>query len=161
MKPVIVLSHQFVRAIPEVLAERTVYVSVEFATVAHKCCCGCGTEVVTPLSPTDWKLIFDGETISLDPSVGNWNLPCQSHYWIRRNRVQWARPWSREQIEAGQAADARAKAQYYGSNAAPVKPLVNAPLPNPDLAAAGPALHPPRDGVWQRLKRWLFGSSSE
>jgi Family of unknown function (DUF6527) len=33
------------------------------------CCCGCGEKVVTPLRPTDWKLIFDGKTISLDPSL--------------------------------------------------------------------------------------------
>lgn len=157
MKPDIVLTHQFVHAIPEVLAERTVYVSVEFGTVAHKCCCGCGSEVVTPLTPTDWKLIFDGETISLEPSIGNWNLPCKSHYWIRHNRVHWARPWTWQQIEAGQAADARAKAEHYGSSRVPAKPVLNAPLPNPDLAPAQTTLPPPRDGAWQRLKRWLFG----
>jgi hypothetical protein len=155
MKPEIVLTHHFVHAIPNILAERTVYVSVAFATVAHKCCFGCGSEVVTPLTPTDWKLIFDGETISLDPSVGSWNLPCQSHYWIRRNRVHWARPWTRQQIEAGLAADARAKAEHYGSDPVSAKSAVGAPLPSPDLVPIVPA--PPRDGYWQRLKRWLFG----
>jgi hypothetical protein len=157
MKPEIILTHQFVHAIPEVLAERTVYVSVEFATVAHKCCCGCGSEVVTPLTPTDWKIIFDGETISLEPSIGSWNLPCQAHYWIRRNRVHWARPWTRQEIEGGQAADARGKANHCRSNPAPANPVVNAPLPNPDLASAGPVPPPPRNGAWQKLRRWLYG----
>jgi hypothetical protein len=156
MKPEIVLTHQFVRTIPQVLAERTVYVSVEFATVAHKCCCGCGSEVGTPLTPTDWKLIFDGETISLDPSIGSWNLACQSHYWIRRNRVQWAKAWTRHEIEAGQAADVRAKAKRYGSNPLPASYVVNTSQPNPVLTPVGTVLTPLRDNAWQRLKRWLF-----
>jgi hypothetical protein len=111
------LSHRFVTSIPDVLEDGVVYVSIEFATAIHKCCCGCGEEVVTPFSPTDWKLIFDGKTISLDPSIGNWNFPCQSHYWIRRNKVVWARRWSRQEIEAGRAHDRIAKARYNGKSA--------------------------------------------
>jgi hypothetical protein len=51
----------------------TIYISIRFATVGHKCCCGCGREVITPLSPTDWSLTSDGETVSLHPSIGNWS----------------------------------------------------------------------------------------
>jgi len=65
------LTHEFVEFIPDVLKDGTLCVSMEYATVVHKCCCGCGKEVVTPLSPTDWNLIFNGKTISLDPSIGN------------------------------------------------------------------------------------------
>jgi hypothetical protein len=155
MTPEIVLTHKFVCAIPEVLEERTLYVSVEFATVAHKCCCGCGREVVTPLTPTDWSLIFDGETVSLDPSVGNWNLPCQSHYWIRRNRVHWAPRWSREQVEAGRAADARVKAEYYGTGPAIAEPPP--PPPKPAVNAGKPVAVPVREGFWHRWKKRLFG----
>jgi hypothetical protein len=90
MRREVVLIHEFVEFIPDDLKEGTIYVSMTYATVAHKCCCGCGNLVITPLSPTDWKLIFDGKSISLDPSIGNWNFACQSHYWIRRNRVIWA-----------------------------------------------------------------------
>ena len=95
MRPEIVLTHEFIEYLPEELKERTLYVSLKFATVVHKCCCGCGREVVTPLSPPDWQLTFDGVSISLHPSIGSWNLPCQSHYWIHRNRVRWAGRWSR------------------------------------------------------------------
>ena len=42
--------------------------------------------MVTPLKPTDWKLTFDGKTITLYPSIRNWNFACRSHYWIRNNR---------------------------------------------------------------------------
>lgn len=92
--------------------EGMIYVSIPYAIVAHRCCCGCGGEVFTPLSPTDWKLIFDGQSISLHPSIGSWSFACQSHYWIERNAVKWDRHWSREEIEAGRASDALAKEQY-------------------------------------------------
>ena len=83
------LEYEFVTHIPDTLVEGVVYVSIPYTTVLHLCCCGCGEEVVTPLRPTDWNLTFDGETISLCPSVGNWRFACRSHYWIRRNEVIW------------------------------------------------------------------------
>jgi len=46
------LRHEFVEHIPQKLVDEVIYISVTFATVAHKCCCGCGHEVVTPLAPT-------------------------------------------------------------------------------------------------------------
>jgi hypothetical protein len=46
---------------------------------------------VTPFSPKDWKLIFYGESVSLYPSIGNWNFPCKSHYWITKNSIEPAR----------------------------------------------------------------------
>ena len=107
------VKHEFVHFIPDVLEEGTVYVSIPYATVVHKCCCGCGREVVTPLSPTDWELRFDGKSISLYPSIGSWALPCQSHYWIRRDHVIWARRWSKEEIEDVRAAERLEKEEYY------------------------------------------------
>ncbi|MBI4220650.1 MAG: hypothetical protein HY682_10930 [Chloroflexi bacterium] len=117
MKRTTVLRHEFVEYIPETLQAGTIYISIAFRTAAHRCCCGCGQEVVTPLSPTDWTLIFDGDSVSLDPSIGNWSFQCQSHYWITRNRVEWAPRWSRKEIEAARADDRKAKARYFESNA--------------------------------------------
>ena len=82
-----------------------IYISIRFATASHLCGCGCGNEVVTPLRPTDWKLIFDGKTISLYPSIGNWSFPCQSHYWIRHNAVQWDLTWSQQEVDLARAYD--------------------------------------------------------
>jgi Family of unknown function (DUF6527) len=115
MKQEIALRHEFVECIPTELKEGTVYISIRFATVSHLCPCGCKNKVVTPLKPTDWKLIFDGKTVSLHPSIGNWSFACRSHYWVTNNRVQWAEDWSKERIDAGRIYDRRAKKTYYNA----------------------------------------------
>ena len=109
------IKHQFVEFVPATLEPGTIYVSVEYATCQHLCLCGCGEKVITPLTPTDWELTFDGEAISLDPSIGNWSFDCQSHYMIRRGRVRWAEAWSKERIDANRRRDQRRKATYYGA----------------------------------------------
>ena len=115
MRHKILLTHKFVEFIPRELEPNTIYVSIPFATAIHNCCCGCGNRVVTPISPTDWKLIFDGRTISLDPSIGNWSFPCRSHYWIRNNRVVWSDQWSDEEIDAVREKGARVTAAYFNT----------------------------------------------
>lgn len=109
------LIYQFVDYIPDVLDEGTLYISILCATVVHNCCCGCGHEVVTPLSPVDWKFVFDGETISLEPSVGNWSFECHSHYWIRNNQVQWAEQWSQERIDNVRYNEQAIRNRYYST----------------------------------------------
>lgn len=86
------LEHAFVEEIPEVVQPGVCYVTLKYATAAHLCPCGCGGEVFTPLNPADWAITFDGETVSLHPSVSNRVCPKRSHYWIKRNRIEWARP---------------------------------------------------------------------
>ena len=108
------LEHEFVDYIPEVLDDGVLYVSIPFATAVHRCCCGCGSEVVTPLDPTDWQMTFNGKSVSLYPSIGNWSFDCQSHYWIYRNQVRWARRLSKDAIEKGRARDRFQKAQQFG-----------------------------------------------
>jgi hypothetical protein len=143
----ITLKHEFVEFIPEELKQGTVYISIRFATVSHLCACGCKNKVVTPLTPTDWKLIVDGKTISLDPSIGNWSFACQSHYWIRNNRVKWAPHWPKEEIERGRERDRCIKQRYFEADrmAAPGAEKY-------DAALAEPAK--PRRSFFQRLKWW-------
>ncbi len=107
------VTHEFVDKIPNSIEEGRVYVSIPYATAVHKCFCGCDNEVVTPLNPTDWELTFNGKTISLDPSIGNWNFPCQSHYWIKQNKVRWVRRWSKEEINAGRTQECLEKEAYF------------------------------------------------
>lgn len=99
------LDHTFVDSLPERLDEKTLYICIPYATVAHRCLCGCGNEVVTPLGRADWNLTYDGETVSLSPSIGSWSLPCRSHYVVTRSRARWARPWTPEEIETGRTRD--------------------------------------------------------
>lgn len=140
------LQHRFVKHIPEQLELGVLYVSLDYGSAAHSCCCGCGEEVVTPITPTDWKLTYDGESISLWPSIGNWNLRCRSHYIIERGRVLGARPWTDEQIVAERRRDKAAKADYYT-------------IPQPK---AGDQSHPApvaseqrHSGRWARFKGWI------
>mgnify|MGYP001432868461 CR=1 FL=1 len=119
------ISHKFVEFIPELLENDTIYITIEYSTAVHKCFCGCGNKVVTPLSPTDWRLIYDGETLSLYPSIGNWNFDCRSHYWIENDRVVWAEKWSKKKINFNRKQDRLAKGKYYGNDIEPLKKVKN------------------------------------
>lgn len=146
MRPEIVLAYEFVEFIPEELSERTLYISLPYGTAVHKCCCGCGREVVTPLSPTGWQLSFEDQSVSLDPSIGSWSLPCQSHYFITRNRVIWAPKWTQRQIASGRNAEAKARDRYYGRQA-------QATDERPGAAAA-PGKE--KKSLWRTIKRLVF-----
>jgi hypothetical protein len=52
---------------------------------------------------------------TLDPSVGSWQLPCQSHYFIRNGRIEWAPQWSKAAIAAGREAEQQRRRAYYDS----------------------------------------------
>jgi hypothetical protein len=95
------IQHEFVESAPEQLNAGRLYISMPYATTMHLCCCGCGNEVVLPLKPTAWRITYDGEAVSLSPSVGNWSLPCRSHYWIEDSKIRWSGAWTDEQVEAG------------------------------------------------------------
>jgi hypothetical protein len=138
--------HQFVTNLPDRLEPGVLYISIEYATAAHLCCCGCGVEVVTPFTPTDWKMTFDGETISLWPSVGNWNDACRSHYVIERSRVIAALPWSDQRVEAERQRDRVAKERHYAAEgeSAPRETATPAQLP---IAA--------RPSWWSRVIGWF------
>jgi|GEM_PF-4572666 Family of unknown function (DUF6527) len=105
---------------------------VEYATVVHLCACGCGAKVVCPLDPTDYAITSDGQTVSLWPSVGNWDYHCRSHYIIRRSKVRWAPPMSEADIAAGRERDRRVKAAQ-GAGWDPLWWSMPEPQP-PDLA---------------------------
>lgn len=101
------LKPRFVEYIPRELELGVLYISMTYSTTAHLCASGCGNKVVLPLSPAEWQLYYDGRSVSLSPSVGNWDYPCRSHYWIRKNKIRWAGDWTAEQIEEGRRRDER------------------------------------------------------
>jgi hypothetical protein len=148
MKQEIILKHEFVDFIPDELEERTIYVSIRFATASHLCCCGCGNKVVTPIRPTDWKLIFDGKTVSLNPSIGNWSFACRSHYWIRNNRAKWAPQWTRGQIERGRLRDGYAQENYFSDFSASTDTAIQDDTRKAEVGK-------PKRKFWRVLKKWF------
>lgn len=107
------LKPEFVDLAPSDLKEGVLYVSMNYGTAIHLCACGCGEKAVTPLTPTDWKLIFDGETISLWPSIGNWSFDCRSHYVVKKNKIRWAEDWSRSKVRANRDRQRGQKQSYF------------------------------------------------
>ena len=140
--------HRFVDHFPEQLETAVLYVSIPFASMAHGCACGCGKEVITPLSPAGWRMTFDGKGISINPSIGNWSFACRSHYWIRSGAVEWSYDMSRAEIEAGRKYAQAARSDYYQGQQLPAEPHLPASIDNGDKAN-------PRRGVWSRFVGWL------
>jgi hypothetical protein len=122
---------QRVDYMPKDLDSGILYVSEEFDIAMHLCACGCGSKVKTPLGPTEWSVVETPDGPSLSPSVGNWQQPCQSHYWIDRGEILWAKKWSQEQIAVGRRFEQERRAAYYE------------------------ALDRKRGGILHRLWRWL------
>lgn len=116
-------THEFTEFIPDQLTPGVLYVSLEYATCAHLCACGCGIEVVTRLSPIDYTVSFDGETVSLDHSVGNWSYPCQSHYFLHGGLVRWSGRWPAEEIARGRARTARQRTERDSEREMPTDPV--------------------------------------
>lgn len=94
------------------MKEGVLYISEEYSTAAHKCCCGCGAKVLTPLNPAKWRLTKSVAGVSLRPSIGNWKFDCQAHYWIKDNHVIDAGMISQQKIEAVKARDKRDNHRY-------------------------------------------------
>lgn len=92
------LNAEFVDSIPNDTVDGVLYISIRYVVAIHRCCCGCGREVVTRLSPNGWAITFDGESVSLNHSIGNSEFECRSHYWIRKNMVEWLPDLSSHQV---------------------------------------------------------------
>ncbi len=109
------LDVRFVEFVPETLDEGVLYVSLVYRTVVHLCACGCGTQAVTPLGPDEYRIIYDGETVTLRPSVGNWGFECRSHYTVDNGRVTWAGDWTADEVSRNRARDRQAKRALYSA----------------------------------------------
>ena len=112
------LRHEFVDYVPKQLDDGVLYVSIRFGTAVHRCACGCGEEVVTPLGPAEWKLTYDGRTVSLAPSIGNWSFPCRSHYWVDEGNVRWARGFSEAEVALVRQEARKRRYGYYQTEGA-------------------------------------------
>jgi hypothetical protein len=121
-----------VQHLPRKLKEGILYVSEEFQTAGHICPCGCGSKVITPLGEREWTFRENNGRPSLQPSVGNWQLPCRSHYWITSGKIRWSSQWSDEEISDLYVKEAQERNKYYDN------------------------LHPKeRQSLKQRIIKWL------
>lgn len=127
------LRHQWVRFIPEKPEPGIIYISREYKTATHLCCCGCGLDVITPLNSAKWSLTDHGDSISLFPSIGNWSFPCKSHYWIDHNRIKWAGAMTQIQIARVREGDQLAVEAMVGANK-------------------------PKGSLWKKFLHWLSGN---
>lgn len=142
----------FVDTIPGTLEEGRLYISKRYRTAVHRCCCGCGLEVVTPLNPAKWRLTEHGANVSLFPSVGNWSFPCQSHYWIDHNRVRWAGSMPQWRIDQVRRLD-----QLTAEPLSNPQPPATPPTPSPLSPMQPDAFRKSRPGWWRSLVRWILG----
>jgi hypothetical protein len=106
---------QRVHFIPKELKPGVLYVSEEFGTAAHLCACGCGSKIRTPLGPTEWTVKETSAGLTLDPSVGNWQRPCKSHYLIVKGKVIWANRWTETQIAVGRRHEETRRRTHFDS----------------------------------------------
>ena len=85
------LRPEFTDVVPEHMEQGVLYISIPYRVAMHSCACGCGNEVVTPIAPNRWILTWNGDKVTLYPSIGSFSLPCRSHYWITENRIEWVK----------------------------------------------------------------------
>jgi hypothetical protein len=152
----------FVEEVPSQMQPGVLYVSMECATAMHLCACGCGAQTVTPLSPADWVLFYDGEAVTLHPSIGNWSLPCRSHYFIEDGKVVWAAPMSEAAISRGRVWDRTRRAAFYSEQTQKAAPAFtveeggDAPFKPSNAETAATAVagtHPvQRQSLWARMR---------
>jgi hypothetical protein len=112
------IRHKFVEAIPNELEAGVIYISGSRRTATHLCVCGCGNEVTTPISPTDWQLKFNGESISLTPSIGLWEFKCRSHYWIIKNQIRHSGSWNDREVQQGREREKQRRVSFYNKEVA-------------------------------------------
>ena len=91
----------FLKTMPpdEDMEHGVIYVSIPFQLAIHLCACGtCRQQTVTPLNlfPEDsrgWNYFVSGEQpdllVTLTPSIGNFQMPCKSHYYVTLGQIVW------------------------------------------------------------------------
>ncbi|MBW8334456.1 MAG: hypothetical protein K0M40_20745 [Prolixibacteraceae bacterium] len=104
-----------VHYLPKELEEGFLYVSNEFGVAGHLCPCGCKNKIITPIDPIEWAFKEVNDKPTLYPSIGNWQLPCKSHYWITNGVIEWSSQWSEKQIIEGRQAEEEKRKLYYGN----------------------------------------------
>lgn len=104
---------ELVEFMPSTLEPGVLYVSQKYQTAAHLCACGCGEKIRTQLGPLGWEFSNGRSGPSLNPSIGNWQKPCRSHYFIKSGIVVWARALTEGEVLDGRHAEVRRRDAYF------------------------------------------------
>lgn len=83
---------KYVEVIPDfkTFEDNVIYISKKYGSTVHKCLCGCGEKTVLPINniingeDLGWQMFEDEKGLTFTPSVGNYQLPCKSHYVIQK-----------------------------------------------------------------------------
>jgi hypothetical protein len=77
----------FIETIPDILEENKIYISEQNKVSIHLCLCGCKTEVVLIIGYPHWNHFIKNDKLTIVPSIGNFQIPCKSHYVITNNKA--------------------------------------------------------------------------
>lgn len=119
---------EYVEFMPAHLEKGVLYVSEKYKTAAHLCACGCGEKIRTQVGDLGWELTEGRAGPTLYPSIGNWQKPCRSHYFIRNGKVMWAGDWTEEEVLRGRRAEEKKRDAHF---------------------------HVSHEDRWPRLQRWF------
>jgi len=119
---------ELVELMPAKLEPGVLYVSQKYRTAAHLCACGCGQKIRTQLGPLGWQFTNHRQGPTLSPSIGNWQKPCRSHYFIKSGRIIWAAPMSEAAVLRGRQAETQRRDEFFRTS---------------------------NRGWWERVKIWL------
>lgn len=100
------LEPKFVELMPKVFESGILYISTTYLLMLHLCACGCGEKVVLPIHPMQWHFTYNGDDVTVHPSIGNIGTTCNSHYWVINGDVEWS-----TDISAAEAARRRIRDQ--------------------------------------------------
>jgi hypothetical protein len=112
--------YELVERIPQQMAEAVVYHTEEFELAGLLCACGCGHRV-TLLVPDSHQVRNEGGYATIRPSIGVFDAPCKSHYFITAGDVIMLPAFSgthadqimREQVARHVARDAKPEPWWY------------------------------------------------
>lgn len=85
---------ELVEFIPEKsdMKPNVIYISEQYKASCHLCLCGCGELIALNIDPvTGWIITTYGDPlkVTVSPSIGNYQLPCKSHYIITKNKANF------------------------------------------------------------------------
>lgn len=118
---------ELIEFMPSTLEPGVLYVSQKYRTAAHLCACGCGEKIRTQLGPLGWRFTNQRQGPSLYPSIGNWQKPCRSHYFIKSGLIIWAPAQTEAEVLHWRQTEMRRRDAYFNER---------------------------NLGWWARLKRW-------